>query len=500
MSADGLTQENLPAVSLGNREGGLFIKINPPIYSPEAKEDTYMQFRLFDANTNETVNHVTYNITVNKDAITAGSKKPLVSDLFHAHDGMLTLKVEPTNESLSIFGDRDLPEAAYVADSGGAIYLKGPLLQEGGLYRFDVQISGIDNDGNAFAPDKAPKYETYLSMGDTFNFKNLDYEGQKFNTTLVSYYDRIDNFSFNSTTGEFSWSMPFDYNIQRLEENPILVHEEIKLPKGLFGSNTFNASVNGLPISGRSFAIDPFTSPNSMILHYLIDKNNLMAIAKQWQQGAQELRSAATVDNASAPVTLPVTADAQGQDAKDEIEVTETVSTAKATTYNTRNGDLIGTMDFTLLTNQPSSIAASAQSVLSSSPAATNGTSIELVSDTGGILASVLLSPSPIKMGIESSANINFTDMFSGESLNADVLYDLSILYSNGSEVIKKEGLIAKNSQDRQSFLFSAPGEYEMSLSVNGLQLPSGQKQDDTSPVDLTRNGIAKGSVLVAKE
>ena len=85
--------------------------------------------------------------------------------------------------------------------------------------------------------------------------------------------------------------------------------------------------------------------------------------------------------------------------------------------------------------------------------------------------------------------------MFSGEPLKADVLYDLVILNSNNSEVVKKDGLIAKNSQDIQSLLFLTPGEYEMSLSINGLQMPKEREQSDASPTDRTRNGIASGSV-----
>lgn len=60
--------------------------------------------------------------------------------------------------------------------------------------------------------------------------------------------------------------------------------------------------------------------------------------------------------------------------------------------------------------------------------------------------------------------------MLSGESFNADVMYDLSILSNNDTEVVKKEGLIAKNSQDMHSVLFPAPGEYQVTLTINGLQ------------------------------
>jgi hypothetical protein len=46
--------------------------------------------------------------------------------------------------------------------------------------------------------------------------------------------------------------------------------------------------------------------------------------------------------------------------------------------------------------------------------------------------------------------------MFSGGQLNADVMYDLSVLDDSGTEVIKRENLIAKNSQHTQPVLFPA--------------------------------------------
>ena len=52
--ADGLTQENLPPASVGNRQASLFLKVSPPILisSGTNQQDTFMQFRLFDANNN----------------------------------------------------------------------------------------------------------------------------------------------------------------------------------------------------------------------------------------------------------------------------------------------------------------------------------------------------------------------------------------------------------------------------------------------------------------
>ncbi|HEX2614372.1 MAG TPA: hypothetical protein VHL10_02695, partial [Nitrososphaera sp.] len=88
--ADGLTQENLPPASVGNRNASLFVKISPPILTTESKQDAFMQFRLFDANNNQTIPHTTYNIRVTK-GVADNNSKPIMQDFFHSHDGLLTL-------------------------------------------------------------------------------------------------------------------------------------------------------------------------------------------------------------------------------------------------------------------------------------------------------------------------------------------------------------------------------------------------------------------------
>ena len=116
--ADGLTQENLPPASVGNRKASLFVKVNPPILTTDNRQSAYMQFRLFDANDNQTIQHVTYEITVTRGTIAAAStasspsssissQKQLLLDFFHAHNGLLTLKIHPSNGTLTIYGEQD---------------------------------------------------------------------------------------------------------------------------------------------------------------------------------------------------------------------------------------------------------------------------------------------------------------------------------------------------------------------------------------------------------
>ena len=297
--ADGLTQENLPPATVGNRKASLFVKVSPPILTTDTKGNTYLQMRLFDANTNETIQHVTYDITVTKGtAQAAPGTKPILRDFFHAHNGLLTLKIEPINTTggqVTINGERDPFQNAWVADPGGSINLRGPVLNAGGLYHIHIEIFGIDNDRNLFIPDQAPKFDSYLSVGDVFRNNIADpSNGHKYNTTLISYYDRVHNFKFDPNTKNITWQMPFDWNLSRIQKQNIFVHEELRLPKswknfvGSGFAGSFNATVNGIPITGRSLAIDPFSYPNALVLHYLINKDDIIKIAEARQKQLQQ--------------------------------------------------------------------------------------------------------------------------------------------------------------------------------------------------------------------
>src|SRR5262249_36831322 len=144
----------------------------------------------------------------------------------------------------------------------GDITVQGPILMEGGLYHFQIEIFGIDRPNNIFQPENAPRFDSYLSVGDVFK-ENLTYNKAVYNSTLISYYDKIHDFKFDDKNILASWQMPFDWNQSRIKSVNIFVHEEFKIPKKFsqFSNTTsFNATVNGQPVTGRSLAIDPFSS------------------------------------------------------------------------------------------------------------------------------------------------------------------------------------------------------------------------------------------------
>ena len=442
--ADGLTQENLPPASVGNRQASLFVKVNPPFLTTSNRQDAYMQFRLFDANNNKTIQHVTYEITVTKGTTASSSssanQKPLLRDFFHAHNGLLTLKIQPANGTLTIYGEQDPFQNAWVADPGGTVNIKGPVLLEGGLYHFHVEIFGIDNDRNIFIPENAPKFDSYLSVGDVYH--NIwNYQNHNYNTTLISYYDKINNNNVNFDPAKklFSWSMPFNWNVTRIQQQPIFVHEEMRLPKswkGIGDSTQFNATVNGQPLSGRSLAIDPFSFSDAMVVHYLVNKNDILKLATAQEQQQQQ------------------------------------------TTKQGNNNNNNEVMRFTLLTP-----GASAQQQIA--------TSSDLITNTGGIHAAVSWSPNPLMPKTQSTIKISFYDPVTSNPLSTnDIKYNMVILDKNGHGLITKQNLLAKNAADNQTITFPAKDIYQVQLQINGL-LKAGQTPD------LSRNGVARGYVVV---
>jgi hypothetical protein len=193
---DGLTMETFTA-TLGNRNANLLVQVNPPILTDASRNDAYILFRLYDANNNQTIKYSTFFISIEK-GVGEDATTIMPPTLFHTESGLLRLKVQPAEGDLKIFGNQEQFLNAWVADPGGTVNIQGPLFLEGGIYHLRVEIFGVDSIRNIFAPEDTPKFDSWLSVGDVFT-QNVDYLGQPYNTTVISYYDRVRDFSFDSS-------------------------------------------------------------------------------------------------------------------------------------------------------------------------------------------------------------------------------------------------------------------------------------------------------------
>ena len=296
---DGFTRENVYA-NVGNRTMAMFIKINPPILTSENLQDRYMQLRFFDANTNSSIKNVSFWVNVTK------RDQPLMYDLFYTHSGYLTIKFQPggTIGKWKIFGDPD-PILAGMGSIENKVNVQAPILSEGGLYHFNMEFFAFDFSNEIYPHNSTTKikFDSYLSVGDIYN-QTIKYNSNSYNTTLISYYDKINNFNFDPPKVQVSWSMPFDWNPAKYKDRPIFVHEEVHIPKSFkeFSSTpTYVASVNGNPITGRKLIADPYTLGESMIVHLLLNKADILNMAASVPSGKN------TMDFTLAPASANLT-------------------------------------------------------------------------------------------------------------------------------------------------------------------------------------------------
>jgi hypothetical protein len=295
------------SASLGDRQGELLVKVNPPILTDASRDEAYMMLRLYDANNNETIKFTTFGITVEKGV--GENAERIFSDVFHTESGLLQLKVQPAEGPVQFFGTRDQFLNALIADPGGRIIIRGPMFLEGGIYHLRIDILGIDSIRELFPPDQIKRFDSWLSVGDVFT-QSVEYQGESYDTTIISYYDQVEDFDFDAEKQQLSWSMPFDWNIERIKSTNIFVHEEVKVPKSLSGigdSFLLAATVNGNPLSGKQLAIDPYSSEQELTLHYLVNKNDIISMAEKMSEGTSEMKftlAPATGENAQTTTEL----------------------------------------------------------------------------------------------------------------------------------------------------------------------------------------------------
>ena len=416
---DGLTSETFSA-SLGDRNAEMLVEVNPPILTDDTRDEAYILFRLYDANTNETIPFTTFFISIEK-GIGEDAETIMPSTLFHTESGLLRLRVQPAEGELQIFGTQEQFLNAWVADPGGTVNIQGPLFLEGGIYHLKIEIFGVDNIRNIFADENIPRFDSWLSVGDVYT-QTIDYQGQPYDTTIISYYDRVGNFSFDAGKQQFTWSMPFDWNVSRIEDTNIFVHEEVRIPKSLSGIGditSFAAAVNGNPISGRMITVDPYSSQQDLTLHYLINKNDILRMAGDISEG----------DSAMVFTLAPATGQA----------------------------------------------------------AQTTG---EIVTETGNVMVLLDWAPDQLTANAQSTLTLSFYDAFSGQRIGDNVNYNLRILDNNGSQVYAQTGLVAAGGTGTQTVDFPANENYRMEIEVTGIAR-------DGQSLDQTRNGIARGVVVV---
>src|ERR687894_1912695 len=276
---DGLFMEELSA-SFGDRKADLIIKMTPPVVTTETlksqNQKPIIQFKLYDPTTKEGYKYVTYYITIEKDG------KKLLSDWFHDHKGDLKMEMKPSDtERITVYGEPDPILQAFTGTENSPVIATGPIFSEGGLYHFIVRVTTIDYDRSFIPDDKQPVYDGWLSVGSTLNQQVSLSDGKQVPIEIISYYDDIKDFNFDPSKKQIQFTMPFNWNITRLEDQKqIMVHQEVLIPKGnSLASLSYTGTINGTDVK-KNLVVDPSNSTKNVV-HFMLPKPAIIQIAEE---------------------------------------------------------------------------------------------------------------------------------------------------------------------------------------------------------------------------
>ena len=95
------------------------------------------------------------------------------------------------------------------------VNVKGPKLSEGGLYKFDITI--LSADGYSKKLDDPFVFNAGISIAQISQHEITDPNFGEQTIRVVTYYDEISNFEYDSNLKEISFLMPFEWSQSNIE-------------------------------------------------------------------------------------------------------------------------------------------------------------------------------------------------------------------------------------------------------------------------------------------
>jgi hypothetical protein len=278
---DGLFMEEL-AASFGDRSANLLIRMSPPVVTTEAIKEQgqkpEIQFRLYENQSDQNFKEVTYFITIEKNG------KTLMSDWFFNPNGNLTIQMQPRNQSqISVYGELDPIMNAYTTRGSDPVVAAGPIFLEGGLYHFIVRIVTVDFSRTILPDDQQPVFDGWLSVGATKDV-TLDVNGTSVPLGLISYYDEVDNVTYDESSHSVNITMPFTYSTERINDpdNNVFIHQELEIPKPspLSSTGGYLGYVNGKDVT-NVLTVDGNNATQDVV-HFLLAKPAVKQIVDEY--------------------------------------------------------------------------------------------------------------------------------------------------------------------------------------------------------------------------
>jgi hypothetical protein len=271
---NGLTQADMVRSEDKNNQAALFVGISPLLLKNGTIDNFLIKFELYNIENKSRYANATYQISIVKSDYSSHNKdRSVFNGTFVTKNGFLTLNINNTDKNNESGVSGKHGGSIFHTDPNGQVNLTIPFQLQSGQYHICSVITIPEYQQLSF--------DTIWHAGE-IESKAINFNRNISNITVVSYYDRINDFSFDANNRSFAWEVPFEYNLSRIDEGKVKVHEELIIPNYFLESlntTSFNMTMNDHHFDESLFVVDPYTIQNKTIIHYVPKDNALFEIS-----------------------------------------------------------------------------------------------------------------------------------------------------------------------------------------------------------------------------
>lgn len=258
----GVGSEKLPPVQMGQK------LVTVEVASSQTLDAKQISIAFIDASNSISIRETTFQIIASK------GETMLFDEIFKADNGIIIVRLQDGAETkIEQITDAGLLESL-IGFKKNLVTAYGPDINSGGMYKFHIKILTAESYSNRL--DSPITFDSAISVPiQTDHIINDPNYGEK-KIQLVSYYDMINDFDYDS--GSIRFSMPFFWDLKEINQTSA-VHVEVISPKTLgdLMVSKFSASLNGNELSERTLTIDDFTG-DVRIIHIVINQKDLLEL------------------------------------------------------------------------------------------------------------------------------------------------------------------------------------------------------------------------------
>jgi len=280
----GLSKDESIPIDISGRQIAIEGLIVPSFLNDGNQQPTFT-VRVFDKKTNETISDINLRIIINF------KNQTIIDQQFHSLDGIVSANLIPSTDSIThqvinkeqqYLSKNDLVQVSLTNPAT----IKSKLLSDGGLY--DITVI-LEKTSKGIKLDSDKKINLFISLGKTFPFviqksaNSTSNDNGNITLQVKTFYDEIQDFSFNKENLKISFKMPFKWDLNYVSQI-LTLHEEILVPKSytpLSTVSSFTGTLNGMKIPINTIIIDDFSDKNNRIIHVVITTFKLKEYTKR---------------------------------------------------------------------------------------------------------------------------------------------------------------------------------------------------------------------------